>query len=330
MLHRKPVIAITIGDPSGIGPEVVVKSLLRYNILGLCTPLIIGDKRVVYQIAKKKGINFNVLEDVNKLSFNTKNELLLYDTKTYPSKKIKICKNSKDSGVLSYKYLVTAVDFIKKGYCDCLVTAPISKHAWDLANIKYSGHTELLAKLTNSTEYMMCMINKYYKSALATRHLPLRNVASKITKNLMLKTIYMSHKMMRDAFKYKKFKIAVAALNPHAGDNGTISYEEQKVLVPVVKLMKSKGVNIIGPLPADSLFTQVNEKKVDLIISLYHDQIMIPLKLSDSKSIVNYTYGLPFVRTSPGHGTAFDIAGKNMADPGCMIEAIKYAVKLNN
>lgn len=299
-MRKKPVIAITIGDPAGIGPEIVQKALACQKHWR-ASFLVVGGAR-----------NAN-------------------------RKKIKPGEISASCGRAAIEYIDEAVGLIKSGAADALVTAPISKEAASLAGFKFPGHTEYLAYLTGTKKFCMMLAGGPIRVVLVTRHVALKDVAKKLSAADIYDAIIITHNVLRKNFRIKNPKIAVCALNPHAGENGLFSDEEKRIITPAIKKAEAAlgasgclPLSIIGPLPADSLFYNAYKGKYDAEIVMYHDQGLIPLKMVARNSAVNVTLGLPFVRTSPAHGTAFDIAGKNIADPSSMIAAIDLAVKLSS
>ncbi|GAB1402365.1 4-hydroxythreonine-4-phosphate dehydrogenase PdxA [Elusimicrobiota bacterium] len=305
----KPKVAITIGDPAGIGPEIVFRAVNSLKVQRVCSPVIFGDKKTINKYLKT--CKFNV-ECVYSSNFK---------------EKYKIGRPSEISGLIAYEAIKKATESCIKGFTKSLVTAPVSKESFKFAGLKAPGHTELLAELTNTENYCMMMICGDINSVMVTRHLPLNAISNNLTTENIISTIKTASDFIR---RYKKNpKIIVCALNPHAGDNGILGPEEQEIIIPAVKQLKKEKYNADGPLPADVVWGQLNKTKYDLVAGMYHDQIMIPLKLINSQKIINVTAGLPFVRTSPGHGTAFDIAGKNKADASSMIEAIIFASKIS-
>ncbi len=309
---RKPILAITIGDPAGIGPEIVVKTLAKNNIYQICQPVIIGTKSVLDFYLKKypSVVSSRIFDliDIGKI------------------KKLRFSKIDAAYGRLAYKYIKKAVELAQTGQVDGIVTAPISKEALNRAGLNYSGHTEIFAKLTGIKNLLMLMVNKKVKVAMVTRHLPLGEVVKELTVEKVFLAIKLAIQGLEKYFSVYRPKTVVCALNPHAGEGGILGREEKEIIIPAIEKAKRNGYNVIGPYPADTVFQ--NWQKYDLIIALYHDQAMIPLKLLGSSSLVNVTIGLPFIRTSPGHGTAFDIAGKNIADERPMFSAVKLATEM--
>ncbi|MFA6619504.1 MAG: 4-hydroxythreonine-4-phosphate dehydrogenase PdxA [Candidatus Neomarinimicrobiota bacterium] len=303
----KPKVAITIGDPAGIGPEIVFRAINSLAVQRVCSPVIFGDKAIINKYSKTNKFN---IECVYSSNFN---------------KKFKIGKPSKTSGLIAYKAIKEATRYCIKGLTKSLVTAPVSKESFKFAGVKVPGHTELLAELTNTKNYCMMMVCGKINSVMVTRHLPINAISKNLTKKNIISTI----KTASDFIKLyiKNPKIIVCSLNPHGSDNGILGTEEKQIIIPAIKQLKKEKYNVTGPIPPDVAWARIRNKNYDLIVGMYHDQIMIPLKLINSQKIINVTAGLPFVRTSPGHGTAFDIAGKNIADESSMIEAIIFASK---
>lgn len=303
----KPKVAITIGDPAGIGPEIVFRAINSLEVQRVCSPVIFGDKEIITKYSKTNKFN---IECVYSSNFN---------------KKITIGKPSKISGLIAYEAIKKATQYCMQGLTNSLVTAPVSKESFKLAGLKVPGHTELLAELTNTKNYCMMMICGEINSVMVTRHLPINAISADLTKKNIILTIKTASDFVK---RYKKNpKIIVCSLNPHAGDNGILGTEEKQIIIPAIRQLKKEKYNLTGPIPADVVWSKIKNKNYDLIVGMYHDQIMIPLKLINSQKIINVTAGIPFVRTSPGHGTAFDIAGKNIADESSMTEAIIFASK---
>lgn len=310
-----PKIVITIGDPSGIGPEVTAKALADPSVKKICRPLVIGS-----------GVFFNgVLWAEGLSAVRSSGDFI--DIPADGSKVIS-GRNTAAAGKLSYEYILKAVELIKSGRADAMVTAPISKAALMLAGVPYSGHTELLAALSGTASFVMMMTAEKVRTAMVTRHMPVVETGKNLTIDGIMETVQVSWEFLKTKYKIPDPRIAVSALNPHAGEGGILGKEENAVITPAVRALKAKGVDVTGPLPADSLWVKLNKKEFDLGVFMYHDQVMIGLKCINPGKVVNITAGLPFIRTSPGHGTGFDIAGKHCADPTSMIEAIKTATAL--
>ncbi|MDR1695994.1 MAG: 4-hydroxythreonine-4-phosphate dehydrogenase PdxA [Endomicrobium sp.] len=325
-VSQKPRIAITLGDPAGIGSEIVLRAVNSLEVQRVCSPVIFGDEAAVknYEL---RITNYDFVSTSN-------------------VGKIMLCKPSKKSGIAAFNAIKAAVQFCLDGKAGALVTAPVSKESLKLAGVKYPGHTELLAALTKSRDVAMLMACGEILSVMVTRHIPLSQVSKKLKTADIVKTVRIAadflsvittgkapkqsgavDSALRSLNSKLPLKVALCALNPHAGDNGILGNEEKKIIYPACGLLKKMKIDVSAPIPADSAWLKTKNGEFDLICGMYHDQIMIPLKCIDAKKIVNVTAGLPFVRTSPGHGTAFDIAGKGKADPSAMIEAILFAAK---
>ena len=306
----KPKVAITIGDPSGIGPEIVYRAVNSLKIQRVCSPIVIGDKNII-----AKYFNLNNKSDKIKFVFSS-----CYN------KEIKTGNPSKTSGLIACDAIKQAVKMCISHKTKAMVTAPVSKESFKYAGLKYAGHTEFLGYLTKTKNYCMMMICDNINSVMVTRHLPISQISSSISKKDIISTTKLSADFIKKILK-RNPKILMCALNPHAGDNGILGTEEKKIIVPATNELKQYGYDICNIYPVDVAWAKYLTNKYDLIVGMYHDQIMLPLKVLNPKKIVNVTVGLPFIRTSPGHGTAFDIAGKNIADSSSMEQAIFYAAK---
>ncbi|RMA97035.1 4-hydroxythreonine-4-phosphate dehydrogenase PdxA [Hydrogenothermus marinus] len=312
-------LAITLGDPAGISPEILVKSVekLPPNIY-----IIYGSKGIIDFYLKKYNkkspfVEINSPKEAKNKGFYLIN---IYDKNFIPS------KPSKETGKASVLYLEKAVNDILNKKVDALITLPISKEYVMLSGFKYAGHTDYLAEVSKAEEYSMVLICEKLKVALITTHIPLKDVAKNITKEKVYSKVKLVDKELKEKLKIKKPKIALLGLNPHAGDGGNIGKEEIEILIPVAEKLRKEGIDITNPLSADTAFNKY--KEFDIYIAMYHDQGLIPLKLLCFRKAVNITFGLPFIRTSPDHGTGFDIAGQDKADPSSLIEAVKLADKL--
>jgi len=312
-------LGITLGDPTGISPEILLKSL---SSLPDVSYIIYGSKSVLEKTSKILNIPFSFFEisSPDKVSKRGFYLIDVYD------RNFDIGKPSKESGKAAVEYLKTATDNVLAGLIDGIITLPISKQYVMEAGFKYPGHTEFLAEKSKAKEYSMVLMCDKLKVALITTHIPLKDVPFYITtKNIISKV-----KLINEELKYKfgipNPKIAVLGLNPHAGDGGNIGNEELKVIRPACEMLRKEGIDVSLPLSADTAFNRLEE--FDIFIAMYHDQGLIPLKLLCFKKAVNITFGLPFIRTSPDHGTGFDIAGKGIADPSSFIEAVKLAYDL--
>lgn len=308
-------VAITLGDPAGIGPEVVLKAISKKEISTLCKPIIIGDIAVIEEAINKLSLNIDI-KDIELINIDFIKDR--YFQKNKPNAQC---------GMASVRYIKKAVELALNKMVDAIVTAPISKESWKLAGFIWPGHTELLAELTETKDYAMMFYSDRLKLLLSTIHVALKDVPDLIKKERILKTILLA-KRACDMMGMEDPKIAVAGLNPHAGESGMFGDEEIKEIIPAINEAYEFGIPVFGPYPADTLFYKAYNGEFDMIISMYHDQGLVPLKMIAFDKAVNVTIGLPIVRTSPDHGTAFDIAWKGVANPSSMIEAIKLAVRL--
>ena len=303
-------VGITMGDPSGIGAGIILKALEQVS--HLADFVIFGSRWVMEEL---KYFNPGILSGVD-----------FIDISNISKKKFKFGLIKAEYGMASIEYLDRALEYIGKKKIDCLVTSPISKEAINLAGFKFSGHTEYFQKNTRAGNIVMMLLNKNLRFSLLTRHIPLKDVSKKINKKILYDTISLTHQALKKLFLIRKPHIVICGLNPHASDNGVIGSEENRIIKPALGKLKKITRYIDGPLSADIAIKKAKEKKYDCVIAMYHDQALIPLKLLGDSTGVNMTLGLPFLRTSPLHGTAFDIAGTNLINPGSLVEAIKLAV----
>jgi 4-hydroxythreonine-4-phosphate dehydrogenase len=312
-MESKPAIGITMGDPNGVGAEVIAKALLCSEIQNLCSPVVFGDLKILEEAKKIVGIG---------------NEVTVISVTELERSKLSHGRPTKYSGEASLTYIKEAVRFALTGQIDAVVTAPISKEAIHLAGSKYPGHTEMLRDLTGAKNVAMMFEGGRFRVVLVTIHCALSDVPRLITEEKILSTIELTNESLLHLFGISEPKIVVSALNPHAGEAGAFGNEESLHITPAIKRAKEKGVNVMGPVPADTLFYQALQGKWDAVIAMYHDQGLIPFKMLSFDDGVNVTLGLPIIRTSPDHGTAYDIAWKGRANPSSMIAAIKVAVRL--
>ena len=305
-------IAITIGDPCGIGPEVTAKALARFLSKRNIRFTIIGDEFIFRRYQKKSASNITFV-----------------DCKSLLPNQWRSGKGSSKSAQASLLYLNTALKLIKTKEACALVTAPVSKEAICALGVHFQGHTEYIANYFKIKKFGMMFVADKLKTVVATRHIPLSSVSKKITPSLLAEIITLTAQSLENYFNIRNPKIAICGINPHAGEKGKMGTEEIKTIIPAITKIKKNGVRIHGPFSADTLFYPLITKKYDVIIAMYHDQGLIAIKSLYFKNLVNLTIGLPFVRTSPAHGTAFDIAGKNKADPSSMRAAIELALQLS-
>lgn len=324
-MEFKPIIAITMGDPAGVGPEIICKAFMG-NIMKIVRPVVIGDAGVMEKTIKSLRFKLQLKPIKRPEETSPKKGVIeIVDLKNVSG--FIPGKPSSVAGRAVYEYIKRVVSLAMKGEIDAIVTAPINKETLKMAGIRYPGHTELLAKLTGTKDFGMMLIGGPLRVILVTTHVALKEVPSLIKKDKVLKTIILAHKAMLD-LGIENPRIAVAGLNPHAGEGGIFGKEEKKEIIPAIEKARKKGINAIGPVPPDTLFHKAYKGEYDVVVSMYHDQGLIPLKMLSFGKAVNVTVGLPIIRTSVDHGTAYDIAGKGIADPSSLLEAIKLAVKL--
>ena len=317
-------IGISIGDVSGIGPEVIIKALSDNRMTQVCTPIIYGNSKVISLHRKTLNLqefNFNTIHKIQDLIPRKVNLINCWDEEL----KIEIGKASTLTGPYAMKALQCATTDLAGGFIDALVTAPIDKHTIAPEG-GFSGHTEFLAKAFNTNDYLMFLVSGSLRVALVTGHVPVSKIAPMITRERILHKLGIMIKSLKRDFGIRKPRIAVLGLNPHAGYNGVIGNEDTEVIAPAVKEAYQSGLLAFGPYPSDGFFGSGQHTQFDAVLAMYHDQGLIPFKTLAFESGVNFTAGLPVVRTSPDHGTAYDIAGKGIASESSLREAIYLAI----
>lgn len=312
----KNLVVITGGDPSGIGPEIILKALKQPALAKKITPLIIGDYKIFQKNAKI-------------LKIGIPSSARFMDLKNVPFAGFRFGALDKTYGRAAMEYISRAVLIVKATKGASLVTAPISKEAINEAGFKFAGHTEFLSGITKSKKVTMMLVGGALRVSLVTRHIPLGEVANSITKDKIIQTAENTYYALKKFFGIPHPKIGIAGLNPHAGEGSLFGREEKKIIQPAVNSLRKKMKGILGPFSPDTLFYKAHKGRFDACVCMYHDQGLIPLKMVAFDKGVNLTVGLPFIRTSPDHGTGFDIAGKGKANPSSMIEAIKLAAELS-
>ncbi|MEJ2696640.1 MAG: 4-hydroxythreonine-4-phosphate dehydrogenase PdxA [Candidatus Sulfobium sp.] len=319
-------LAVTMGDPGGVGPEIILKALASSEVLNCCRPVIVGSRRVMEECLSLLSLPFEI------------RVITRPEEEKSPSGSISLIDAGNLDGFLKGKATAeggkAAADCIRKavslaldGKVEGIVTAPISKEALRMAGLSWPGHTEMLAELTGTKEYAMMLAGGPLRVILVTIHTSLRSVPGLITSQSVLKTIRLAKKAC-DMLEIKHPRIAVAGLNPHAGEGGLFGSEEKQEILPAIELARKEGIPVDGPFPPDTVFHRAYRGQTDIVVCMYHDQGLIPLKMVAFDKGVNVTVGLPFVRTSPDHGTAYDIAWAGKADPSSMVEALKLAARL--
>lgn len=320
----KPIIGISIGDINGIGPEIIIKSLSDNRILKQFTPVIYGSGKVVSFYRKnlnRESFSYQQANNIDKVAHKHVNVLNVWDEVV----EITPGQANTTGGTYAVKSLQAAVKDLKEGKIHALVTAPLSKELVQSDDFKFPGHTEYLTQEAGEKDSLMFLVSDKLRVGVVTGHIPLKKVSDSLTKEKIKSKLEKMIKSLQKDFGIKKPRIAVLGLNPHAGENGLLGDEEEKVISPVINDLKSGHNIVMGPFPSDGFFGQGTYKQYDGILAMYHDQGLIPFKTMAFEEGINYTAGLPFIRTSPDHGTAFGIAGKDEADETSFRNALYLA-----
>lgn len=322
--ERKPTIGITIGDVNGIGPEVTIKALRDGRLLNYLTPVVYGSTKTLAYYRKALNaddFNYSQVKEPGHLNHKKVNVVNCWEEMV----EINTGEVTKEAGNASFMALQKSVKDLKNGFLDAVVTAPINKHNIQNEEFKFPGHTEYFAENFESKESLMFLTSEDLRVGVVTGHIPLKEVANAMGKEKIATKISIMEHSLRTDFGISKPRIAVLGLNPHAGEDGLLGSEDDGIIRPVIEDFKNKGKLIYGPFPADGFFGKGDYKKFDGVLAMYHDQGLIPFKTIAFHSGVNYTAGLPIIRTSPDHGTAYNIAGKNEASEESMRAAIFLA-----
>ena len=329
-MARKLVVGITQGDGNGIGYEVIIKALADERILELCTPVIYGSSKIFgfykKQIHNIEQINTNVITSAKDVHQNRVNIVNCLPENVF----VEPGQPTPESAKSALTSLERAVQDIKDGYIDVLVTAPFNKRAMSSEGFGYTGHTEYLEEKFGVDEVAMIMVCDRLKVGVLTGHISLKDVCNSITEEKIMKKLRLMKSSLQRDFGIDQPKIAVLGLNPHCGDGGLLGDEEQRIILPAVKAANEEGILTFGPYSPDGFFGLGNYAKFDAVLAMYHDQGLTPFKALAFEDGVNFTAGLPIVRTSPDHGTAYEMAGRDMADPRSMIAAIYTAIDIFN
>lgn len=338
MLER-PIIAITMGEPAGIGPEVIVKALARKEIYEKCIPIVIGDAAPIEDAIGicKSPLAINSLTDI-KESNGEYGKLDLFPLGLLKKGDWEYKKSSMAGGEASFQYVIKGIALAMDKQVSAIVTAPINKESIHMAGHRYAGHTEILAEYTGTKDYAMLLSSKTFNVIHVSTHVSLREACDRVKKERVLRVIEFANRGMSE-LGYKNPKIGVAGLNPHSSENGLFGWEEMEEIIPAIEEARAKGIDAEGPIAPDTVFVKAQAGVYDVIVAMYHDQGHIPLKLSgfvmnsetglyDSVSGINCTIGLPIVRTSVDHGTAYGKAGEGRANEESMVDAIEAAVRM--
>ena len=333
MTQHLPLIGITMGDPSGIGPEIIIRAMSMYDMKAFCRPVVLGDRNVL-----SSAISTSPFEDCRKMEVRVLSGPGEAEARTGIIDLISLSELEADTfipgrpslagGKAMVRYILRAVEMARHGEIDAMVTCPISKILMQEAGYKFEGHTQLISHCTDSNEYVMMLAGERLRVVLVTIHCGLREVPHMLTSEMIQKTIRVTSKAFERDFGMKNPRLAVAALNPHAGESCLFGSEERDIIIPAVEWAARKGFHVEGPFPADTLFYRAASGEYDAVVCMYHDQGLIPLKLLHFSDAVNVTLGLPIIRTSVDHGTAYDIAGTGKADPSSLFAAIRMAAAM--
>lgn len=332
-MDRRPLIGITLGDPSGIGPEIIVMALADRAVHEVCRPVVLGDVGVlsaaISHLAEKMAClpTLHVIREATEARGGT-GVIDLLAVSQLGAGEIGAGRPTAAGGRAMVDYVLRAVQLARRGEIAAMVTCPISKTLMQEAGYAFEGHTQLIAHLTDTKDVVMMLVGERLRVSLATIHCGIRDVPHLLTEEGVLKTIRITEAALRQDFGLPYPRLAVAALNPHAGEGGLFGNEEITIIAPAVQQVRKEGLRVEGPFPADTLFIKAVAGAYDAVVAMYHDQGLIPLKLIHFRDAVNVTLGLPIIRTSVDHGTAYDIAGTGKADPSSLKAAIRTAAAM--
>jgi 4-hydroxythreonine-4-phosphate dehydrogenase len=329
MSENKPIVGITLGDFNGIGPEVTLKALSNNKILKLCTPVIYGSVKVLTKYRKLLNLEewtLHPVKSIDQISPKRTNVINCWNENI----EIQPGKVTVEAGQSAFLALKTAVADLQNKHIDAIVTAPINKHNIQSEEFKFAGHTEYFTETFGVKDSLMLLVSEGLRVGVVTGHIPLQGVKEAITKEKIISKVQVLLQALKRDFGIQKPRVALLGLNPHAGEEGLLGNEELEIISPAINELKQKGNLVFGPFPADGFFGTMSYKKFDAVLAMYHDQGLIPFKTIAFENGINYTAGLPIVRTSPDHGTAYNIAGKNVASESSMREAIYLACDIVN
>jgi len=325
-----PIIGITMGDPTGIGPEIIVKALSMEEPFRACRPVVFGDREALSRAIQIQDVSAT-LEAIDQIPPDgyLPRKIFFFPLSQLDVASLRFGQPDRACGEAMVRYIEEAVKRVKGRELDAITTCPINKKTMNEAGYSFPGHTELLAHLVGSPAVAMMFLGSNWRIVLVTTHLPLKDVSGWISRNRILTILRLTDEGMKKYFGIPHPKIGVLGLNPHCGENGLLGEEEKREILPAIAEAKLLGMDVEGPFPADSFFNISGRYAFDAVVSMYHDQGLIPIKMVDFKEAVNFTLGLPFIRTSVDHGTAYDIAGKGLADPTNLVKAILTAANLS-
>jgi 4-hydroxythreonine-4-phosphate dehydrogenase len=323
----KPLIAITIGDFNGVGPEIALKAAAHAATRRVCTPLLVGPLNIFEHVHAQLKIKVKLQKVI--FPWRENSSIPVVDVGDGLWSDIRYGEVTKGAGKTAGTAIEKAVELCSTGKASAMVTAPVSKEALQLAGYSFPGQTEMVALLSRSSKVAMMLISDVMRIGLVTIHTPLRSVPEGLSREKVVDKTTIIAESLKKNFKIPKPRIAILSLNPHAGEHGILGSEEHDFITPAIEDLKAAGIDAEGPMSADAFFGTGHYKSYDAILAMYHDQGLIPVKMSSFGTTVNFSAGLNIIRTSPGHGTAFDIAGKGKANISSMLEAIKYAVRFS-
>jgi len=328
----KPVVLISMGDYNGIGPEISLKAAASPEVNKLCRPVLVGslDVYAFYARSIRQRVTLREIDPLSMIRRDGPHRIPVISARRFVLPRITPGMPTADAGKWAGDAIAICMRHCLAKNAHAMVTAPVAKSALNAAGYRFPGQTEMLGSLCKSRNASMMMVAEPLRIGLATIHLPVKNIARSITRKAILGKINTIHLSLRKDFRVRSPRIAVLGLNPHAGEEGLLGEEERLVIAPAIRRARSRGIKAYGPFPADGFFGNRAYEQYDAVLAMYHDQGLLPLKVLAFNRGVNYTAGLPIVRTSPDHGTAYDIAGKGVANPSSMIEAIKLAVSISN
>lgn len=337
---KRPILGITMGDPSGIGPEITIKALMKQHVYDVCRPLVVGDASVMRRACKAAGhpeANIIPVSSVDECKFAF-GKIEVYDLKNVDVSRLKIGQVDAMSGAAAFTSVKKVIELALAGEIDATITNPLNKEALNMAGYHYAGHTEIYAELTHTKDYSMMLAEGELRVVHVSTHVSLRNACDLVKKDRVLKVINLANDTCK-SLGIAKPRVAVAGLNPHAGENGMFGTEEIEEIVPAIEAAKAEGIDVYGPIPPDTLFSKALGGMYDIVVAMYHDQGHIPLKVlgfqldketGKWKAVngVNITLGLPIIRSSVDHGTAFGHAWQGSANESSLVNAIDYGVRL--
>ena len=325
------VIGITMGDPAGVGPEIIVKALSDPRIFQICRPVVLGDQGVISRVVQILGLELtvNTVTNIRGERYQT-GKINLLNLSHLDANAVAWGKPDERFGKAVVDYIKAGTKLALDGEIEAITTAPINKEVINRAGYAYAGHTELFAELTHTKDYVMMLTGEKLRVALVTTHCRLKDVADLLNTQRIFTIIKVTNNSLKEYFAISKPRIAVASLNPHGGEGGIFGDEEERIIIPAINRAKDAGIDAVGTLPSDTLFYYASRGDYDVVVCMYHDQGLIPLKLLSFQNAVNVTLGLPIIRTSVDHGTAYDIAGTGKADPESLKNAITLAASMAN